>query len=277
MERLKQLLVLLLIILLPGGGMVYAYTAEVTYFFEGIDINTGEVYRDPTVLIIISGSDPTGIEEILRPPEWYPEFGEAPVDLFAVFDPAAGASLVFLPAETQEPDQIAGLIIGDTTINLPPDDYFEVAIGDFEIVTFLTFAGDFITTRLTSLMPNLFALEISDDPVIPEPATLALFSIGLLGLLGLRRKHKKGGKHGLLLALALSTLLGFVQPTVAQSFSCADVTEIPQTECEALVAICTAGSARRLRFMKAWRKPGILRMKAIPSRSGATATIRTAR
>ncbi len=66
----------LLILVMGMGNIALAYTAEVSYFFEGIDLDTGEIYSDPTVLVVFQG-EPKDIDEILKPEDFMPGFGSS--------------------------------------------------------------------------------------------------------------------------------------------------------------------------------------------------------
>ncbi len=94
---------------------------------------------------------------------------------------------------------------------------------------------------LSTWSVNFEVLELDESGrVIPEPSTLLLLGLGLLGLMGIRRWKRKGKrllKILLLLAFAGGLLLSGAEPVAAQAFDCSTVTQIPQTECEALVAL----------------------------------------
>ena len=70
------------------SGMAHAYTADVSCFFEGVRLDTGETAQDPSVLVMIFG-EPDEVERVLMPDGDFAQFPAAPkIDLSAIFQPA---------------------------------------------------------------------------------------------------------------------------------------------------------------------------------------------
>lgn len=233
-------------------GSADAYTAEVEYFFQGLNIDTGEVFTDPTMMIIVAGIPGDRIEKLLKPPE---EIVFDHADLYFEFDPTLGTSLVLTLEGLRN---IVGLTVNGVEIEIPEDldEFFAVPIDNDDIITLRTAEGK--EFELTVNLPSTLSAPViisavsggpdpgpNPDPAVPEPSTLMLFAGGLLGLLGLRR-WKKSGKRGIKRLLFLTAMVGMTgvfvlsgaQPVFAQF--CSTVTEIPQAECQALVALYTS-------------------------------------
>ena len=62
--------------LLGVTGEAYASPISVTYYFDGIDIETETVYHDPTSLLVLFGPEDE-IQRLLKPASsLFPNFGE---------------------------------------------------------------------------------------------------------------------------------------------------------------------------------------------------------
>ena len=67
---MKKLIVFVWIGLVVIGGLAGsadAYTAEVQYFFQGLDIDIGKVFTDPTMIMVLVGKPANQIEQLLKP------------------------------------------------------------------------------------------------------------------------------------------------------------------------------------------------------------------
>ncbi len=197
MDFIKKILTVVWIsVLLIGGiaGAAHAYPVEVSYYFQGLDIQTGKVFTDPTMIMVVGAEDSTQIEKVLAPPPGiYPEFAP-PADVYFTFDSIGGTSLVVIPENHETPEEstrLVGLIVNGMTIEIPDiEEYFVVSIGDSATVTFITEANISITTSITTnITERNFGVVVSE---IPEPSTLLLLGLGLFGLLGIKRWRKKG-------------------------------------------------------------------------------------
>ena len=248
-----------------GAGLAQADSVTLIYFFEGIDFDTGQVYHDPTILIVIQGRV-KDVDTLLKPPNFAQEFSSV-VDAYFEFTPYSefipqyGTSLVFLPdQDTQAPNRIVQFaLLEDIPLDQsaipPPEDFSDILEPIFldpaDTLVLLTAAGDYL--KIGHVVQDGFQVQVQIvKPAIPEPAPLLLLGLGLAGLAGLRRQRRKAGgskKHintqnswRLLLLIGFMTgvMLNIAQPVVAQSFECSSVSEIPEAECEALVALYTS-------------------------------------
>ncbi|GAK59691.1 receptor protein kinase [Candidatus Vecturithrix granuli] len=234
-----------------GAGLAQAESVTLTYFFEGIDFDTGQIYHDPTILIVVQGRV-KDVDTLLKPPGFAPDFPSG-VDAYFEFDPLLGASLVFLPEQdAQDPTRIVqfalleDIPLDQSRIPAPEDfsDILKPVFLDFnDTLVLLTAADDYLKIGEVEQVGFQVQAEIV-KPTIPEPATLLLVGLGLAGLAGIRRlrKHNPRGKPHittllLLLSLARLAVFGSPQTVAAQSFTCSSVSQIPQTECNALVAL----------------------------------------
>lgn len=183
-KRLAVLLSTILVLGLPGAA--FAYTAEISWYFDGVDIDTGDVYHDQYTFMILP-LDP--IEDILKPPDdIMPTYNPA-VDFFADYDPATDiASLVFLPRDVDDPSRVAAVDIDGEMYQVPFDDDIVTLAFDADTLrqpmSFLTAAGEtFGDVTIVDVVKKW-----SD---VPEPSTLLLLAAGLAALVGFRRKIYK--------------------------------------------------------------------------------------
>ncbi|GAK56714.1 hypothetical protein U27_03677 [Candidatus Vecturithrix granuli] len=252
---MRTILIGLCVILLFMGGFVEsadAYSAEATFFIDGIniEIDTAYTHWNPTIVIIAQNRD-LDIEKILQPPQIDFTYFDASVDFyFGLFDPTVPDDpTVFFVPDTRETSNVAGIALldiafGDIT-SIPSDLVFNtipVAISPTDVVILLTNAGEYfkIGNFVQDGLTEHFDVELVY--VIPEPSTLLLFGLGLLGLVGIKRWGKKLKRKlpFLFLILLIGTtgmVFGSAEPVAAQFTGCGDVTEIPPSECEALVAL----------------------------------------
>lgn len=224
-------------------------TATVSYFFEGVDVNTGVVNVPMTRMIIVYGK-PHDVAEALTSleDEGYLDF-KLDTDFYFDFDAIEGASLVLQPEhrDSDDPNRIVGMAVlediafeevhDDVLANLVfSEELIRTPIADDLTIVLLTASGDHIT--LGNFEEHEFGVGFDGDGIVPEPSTLLLLILGLLGLIGIRRR-RRNMKH-IKRFLVLMTVGGLfiiasIQPVAAQI--CDSVTEIPKSECEALVAI----------------------------------------
>ena len=98
---MKKIIGIVWIGLVVIGGLVGtadAYTAEVKYSFQGLDIDLGKVFSDPTMIMIVNGKSANQLEERLKPPEGIAPDSEPAPDVYFERDPSTGtSSLVFFP------------------------------------------------------------------------------------------------------------------------------------------------------------------------------------
>jgi hypothetical protein len=232
------------------GGIAEAYTAEVSYFFEGLDLDTGAVYRDPNILVVYQGQ-PQDITNMLKPPANLFTTFRPEVDVFVEWRPQHSFALAFAPSAADNPTRIVGLALlegvpfdqaQDSTLfsNLAFSPALtSVDLEQADTLVLLTAAGTYHVIGNARADAMTAHFEVGDpvpaSDAVPEPGTLGLLGIGLIGLLAMRGKlTKRSPLPKLLLLVGLATLF-LAQPAAAQI--CDSVTEIPKTECQALEAI----------------------------------------
>lgn len=248
----KFLLVVCVSLLLVGGlsGMAEANRVEATFYVDGVDLDTGMKFANPAVLLIVVGS-PDKIQQLLAPADWTLEYFDYAVDFYFGYDPAAGVTIAVRNDEDPAGANIVGMGLNPATFeDLAGVDGWSgpVQIGNLQEDLLVLQTGDGLYYKLWNFRVDLDTFmiafdvdEITELGQIPEPSTLLLLGLGLLGLFGFRRRQKKGkGTLRLLLLLALSggvLFYGASPATAQQSYDCSAQTEIPTSECEDLVAL----------------------------------------
>lgn len=267
MDKILRSLCVSLLVLGGLVGSADAYTATATFFYEGVDLEleTDPIVQDPNILILVKEKyDP--IEDILET-----ELGgftrfEARVDFYFEYDPVASAAL-FIP-DPEDIEQMAvedqGTLLGDATF----DDPYSAGIDEGSVIFLLTTAGEYFKIDhfvLGMKHPDMdnwtvrFQVELAgEDYVIPEPSTLLLLSLGLLGLIGFGRWRKKIGRKipFLLLAtlLGVGMLLGSVEPVAAEDYKlCGDVDNPCPDVSQGETYRCWAAAASNALFWTEWK------------------------
>jgi len=226
---MKRILIALCIsVLLLGNfvGTANAFTVEATFYLDGVDLNLGDVYRDPTILLVSFG-DPDEIQNLLKPPDNFFNFAPA-VDFHFEFDPLSGIALAFDLEGNDLPEISGATVLQDTSFGqvetsmlagISFDSSFNPLLFDDTDTIILQLAdGEYL--KLGILEQKGFTLQVGIDKMVPEPSTLLLFGLGLLGLIGfgrLKKDRKKGVKRTILLLL-LVTIVGTAQVASAQIF-----------------------------------------------------------
>ena len=209
---MKKIIVALCLSLLVLGGIagsVQADSAVVSYFFDGLDLDTGTVERDRTMLLLIIGEP---IEELLRPTEPLTDFSPA-ADVSFDFDPAAGGSLELVLQDNvkiavlknMDFESVGGDILGHLTFS---DEPISIPITSDDVVVAWTEESHYFKLGCFSQLPD-FQLEMLVEEIeiiIPEPSTLIFLTLGLVGIIWFVRRKKR--LPMILLVAVLVSLLG---------------------------------------------------------------------
>jgi len=201
---------------------VAAYTADVSYFFDGVKLDPGAVFRDQTTLIVVFGEPEflPDIADVIRP--GVPRPGDFFLDV-----PSASDGLVdVLFAETSRIDGY--LTFAETMFDAVNHDLLAynplntdlamVTIQPEEILAVRTMDNIWYKVMFTAtpqwgtLTARWEQVPLAGAGPVPEPGTLVLLGLGVLGIATLARHRKVGARAnqiglGLLLAGSVSLLL----------------------------------------------------------------------
>ncbi len=230
MIRKSVILLCVTLCLFTGADrMIYAerlYSATVPFFSDGLDLNTGNFQRDRTVLVVYFGNA-DDIEEVLKPI----------LANLADFGPNINVSFDF-NATAIEPigmlsENIEAMIFVDETFDdIVLDDAFiaeythqldqsqlMAAVVDFDdIMLVRTTEDEYFALGHFERVPGDLAVTLDVKGVVPEPGTVILLGLGLLGIIGIIRKKKGSGSKGILwlvLVLVLADSLVFAETSLA--------------------------------------------------------------
>ena len=225
MLTLVCVMTMLLVGLVPAERAA-AYSVEVSYYVDGLDLDLGTVELDPTVVVILMGEN---IERILEPSiEKLNDF-QPQVDIGMSFHPEDEEQLrLVLQNETQ-----VALVEGGLDFDALNDDLLgglEFKSGDVKLPVTLdtllvlkTDEDEYYKLRFEDLANFAVTIDYAElgkgngNPgAVPEPSTFLLLGLGLLGMIHMM-KRKKGVKSLLLLLLAwlmLGSPLAFAQEDV---------------------------------------------------------------
>lgn len=202
----------------------YSYTANVSCFFEGVVLETGEKAQDPTILVVIFG-EPEEIEQVLQPSTPMTDFA-SPFNV--------GFSFMYNPQMTNPillfPENAFQIAMVDTTFdlnNLSTLDFQDVSekitFDSTKILLLKTSSLDIMKIGIAYLGNldveiNVERLNSNPSP-IPEPTTLTLVGLGLLsgGIWVMNKKRKDAQvKSGIFMGLIFLVMIGVTTSAFAQ-------------------------------------------------------------
>ena len=207
MKKGIMLVCLSLMVIGGTGGTAHAYglyPTTVSFFSDGLDLETGEVYQDPTVLAVVVGAGDE-IERVLPPGSDLIDFNPWPeVDLHFEYDfqyEDVGNPFLLVPEYDMEIAFIDGLSLSDVNADaiqgIPTFQEFDagdlIVFDPEDILVFkLTSAEIYLVMEITSYGGfNPMEVDVI-SVVIPEPSLLILMSLGLIGgIVIIRRKIVK--------------------------------------------------------------------------------------
>lgn len=197
----KHVITLCLSFLLIAGiaGTICAHPVDADFVFDGLNLDLGAGEYDRTVLVILMGAT---IEEILKP-DIMPlaDFGSE-VDVSFEFDPGAPEIFELILQDDVQiavltepfPDSVTTEMLQGLGFTGEP---YSISISSDDLVVVLTAEERYFLLSGFQRSDWTLHLDVEEiSPIIPEPSTLLLVGLGLLGLLGLMRRKK-----GILLTL----------------------------------------------------------------------------
>ena len=169
------------------SGMAHAYTADVSCFFEGVRLDTGETAQDPSVLVMIFG-EPDEVERVLMPDGDFAQFPAAPkIDLSAIFQPAWETPLWFMAERA-----LRVAVVKETDAFAFDQLLFESVEAGYRIAVR---PDDILAINMPRTQaPHHSLREDSEDAqtvdAVPEPAAGLLVGVGII-LIGVFARRKR--------------------------------------------------------------------------------------
>ncbi|MCP4396915.1 MAG: PEP-CTERM sorting domain-containing protein [bacterium] len=221
---------LILAMCLGKVGITHAtnlYTATVPLFSGGLELDTGTVQHDPTVLIVVFGPEEE-IEQVLKPA----------LTNLADFSPSVDLSFDFQavaihPIAMASENIVAMAVLKDTSFDTRFDEAMlanlefsyesmAVPLDENDLVVLLTAEDTYFKVGNLSLSPGFsVSVDVEELRTIPEPSTFILIGIGLagVGIFAKLRRRKSNGLNVRTLTLGLLILLGTQSTVYGQVYS----------------------------------------------------------
>ncbi len=180
-----------MMVLLGITGSTWAYSMQAGFLYEGFDLDMGAMEYDRTVLVVQMGES---VDELLRP-------NRSPL---ADFSPAVDISFDFDPGLPQFVDVV---LHGGVKLAVIQDLAFDANYTMFDSLTFtdslysvsvaqndllLAWTADDRYFKVGNWFRNEWdiAFDVLEVSTVPEPSTVLLMGLGILGILKLRRRSK---------------------------------------------------------------------------------------
>ena len=174
------------------GQKTFGYSAQLGYF-EGFDLTKSDVVKNKATLIVIIGNPRDEFAEILKPPEL---FDRKMSDFY--FEPAAEGSMVLLVNDTLRfavlPDTPMNDINADLigALDFPDPGFGHFSINNDDTIVLLVVDGSYVLlgniVRNPDFTVSFDYQKFAVSSQIPEPSTLLLLGLGLLGIVGYATK-----------------------------------------------------------------------------------------
>ncbi len=214
----KKIMTLCLSIIVIGISVecVHADSVNISYYFEGLDLDLGKEEIDQTVLFLMMGET---LEEILRPDIEHLNDFKPPVDLSFDFAPVEDGILNFVlqndvkiaMVEEQSFDEIDGTILDRLEFT---DEPLSVPVDNETVL--IAWTKDDRAFKMTFFEQPDLSVDVNYvkiyDGNIPEPATFGLLGLGIAGILLLVKRKKK-----LLIIILLFSGISFGMSEIANA------------------------------------------------------------
>lgn len=212
-----------------AGGGAFAAPISVTYYFDGLDMETGSVYHDPTTLLVLFGPE-DNIQRLVKPDQsHFSDFRERPeIDYrFALHQFLENATIV-TPLFSKSFALIDRPLSALTVSDLASLSFQNVSVGDSIILTPQTMlvsktsAGELLGMRVTTRYAYDAAVEIINlTRAVPEAGTAILMVLGFagLGLFGIVRRRQRRSSVKRLFFLLLFGMVGAANMAESAEFT----------------------------------------------------------